>query len=72
MEKTNIQRGEPNNELSWNLILEAIPKHCLTQLKVKLFPWAEKKKGGQTSLLYNGARCNLKKNCAVQSKCIQT
>ena len=42
MEKTNIQRGA----LSWKLILEAVPKRCLTQLKVKLFPWAEKKKGG--------------------------
>ena len=41
MEKTNIQRGA----LSWKLILEAVPKRCLTQLKVKLFPWAEKKKG---------------------------
>ena len=40
MEKTNIQRGA----LSWKLILEAVPKRCLTQLKVKLFPWAEKKK----------------------------
>ena len=42
MEKTNIQRGA----LSWKLILEAVPKRCLTQLKVKLFPWAEKKRGG--------------------------
>ena len=42
MEKTNIQRGA----LSWKLILEAVPKRCLTQLKVKLFPWAEKKKRG--------------------------
>ena len=68
MEKTNIQRGA----LSWKLILEAVPKRCLTQLKVKLFPWAGKKRGGggcQTSLLYNGGAI-LKR--IVQSKCIQT